>query len=95
MNIMDVNETMCRMAGRTRSQLIGSSFPNYFTECERAAECVRLSFKEDAVTNYVLTLQGADGHDTSVSFNAAVVKDAVGKTRDKEDCDDARKFFPG
>ena len=35
MAITDVNETMCRMVGRPRNQLIGSSFPAYFTERER------------------------------------------------------------
>jgi PAS domain-containing protein len=32
MRITDVNETMCRMAGRSRNQLIGSFFPAYFME---------------------------------------------------------------
>jgi PAS domain S-box-containing protein len=72
MQINDVNETMCRMAGRSRSQLIGSSFPTYFLEQERAAEGVRLTLKEGSVTNYVLTLQAADGKQVPVSFNAAV-----------------------
>src|SRR5205807_227424 len=62
MTITDVNETLCRMVGRQRNQLIGSSFPIYFKERDRAAEGVRLTFKEGAVTNYVLTLQAADGH---------------------------------
>src|SRR5437773_2541938 len=52
MMITDVNETMCRMVGRLRNQLIGSSFPSYFTETELAAGGVRLTFKEGAVTNY-------------------------------------------
>ena len=47
---------MCRMAGRTRSQLIGSSFPTYFVERDLASDGVRLTFKEGAVTNYVLNL---------------------------------------
>jgi PAS domain S-box-containing protein len=81
MVITDVNETMCRMAGRTRNQLIGSSFPMYFVERERAAEGVRLTFKEESVTNYVLTLQAAEGQRVPVSFNAAVFKDAMGKVR--------------
>jgi|RhiMetdeSRZDD1v2_1073273.scaffolds.fasta_scaffold83049_5 hypothetical protein len=29
---------MCRMVGRQRNQLIGSSFPTYFAERERAEE---------------------------------------------------------
>jgi PAS domain S-box-containing protein len=81
MMITDVNETMCRMVGRPRNGLIGSSFPTYFTERDRAAEGVRLTFKEGAVTNYVLTLQAADGHQVPVSFNAAVFKDITGKVR--------------
>jgi PAS domain S-box-containing protein len=81
MTITDVNETMCRMVGRLRGQLIGSSFPSYFTERERAIEGVRLTFKEEAVTNYVLTLEAADGHQVPVSFNAAVFKDPDGRVR--------------
>src|SRR5207237_880240 len=57
MMITDVNETMCRMAGRSRNQLIGSSFPDYFFERGRAAEGVKLTFEQGSVTNYVLTLQ--------------------------------------
>ncbi|MCL4500625.1 MAG: PAS domain S-box protein [Deltaproteobacteria bacterium] len=81
MRITDVNETMCRMVGRTRSQLIGSSFPIYFMEQEQAVEGVRLTLKEGSVTNYVLTLQAADGLQVPVSFNAAVFKDAAAKVR--------------
>jgi PAS domain S-box-containing protein len=79
--ITDVNETMCRMVGRTRSQLIGSTFAGYFTERERAEEGVRLTFKEGAVTNYVLTLQSASGMQVPVSFNAAVFRDPAGSVR--------------
>ena len=81
MKITDVNETMCRMAGRPRAHLIGSSFPQYFVEGNRAAEGVQLTFKEGAVTNYVLTLEAADGRRIPVSFNAAVFRDTTGKVR--------------
>jgi PAS domain S-box-containing protein len=81
MTITDVNETLCRMVGRTRKQLIGSSFPAYFTERERAAEGVRLTFREGAVTNYVLTLLAASATQVPVSFNAAIFKDPSGKVR--------------
>jgi len=79
--ITDVNDTMCKMAGRSRSQLIGSAFASYFAERERATEGVRLTFKEGAVTNYVLTLEPASGSSVPVSFNAAVFKDTSGKVR--------------
>src|SRR3989441_344645 len=77
----DVNNTMCRMAGRPRNQIIGSSFPAYFMERERAEEGVRLTSQKGAVTDYMLTLQAADGHQAPVSFNAAVFKDTAGKVR--------------
>ncbi|HKW99333.1 MAG TPA: PAS domain S-box protein [Bryobacteraceae bacterium] len=79
--ITDVNETMCRMVGRQRSQLVGSAFHMYFTEPERAEEGVRLTFREGSVANYVLTLQVADGRQLPVSFNAAVFKDASGAVK--------------
>jgi len=81
MTITDVNETMCRLVGRPRSQLIGSSFPAYFTDPHSAAEGVRLTFKEGAVTNYVLTLQAANEAHIPVSFNAAVFRDTAGNVR--------------
>jgi len=79
--ITDVNDTMCRMVGRPRNQLIGSSFPSYFAEPDRAEEGVKLTFKEGAVTNYVLTLLAASGSQVPVSFNAAVFKDPAGRVR--------------
>ena len=81
MTITDVNDTMCRMVGRPRNRIIGSSFPAYFAERERAQEGVRLTFDKGAVTDYVLTLQAADGHRVPVSFNAAVFKDTAGNVR--------------
>ena len=69
------------MAGKSRTQLIGSSFPEYFVERELAAEGVRLTFKEGSVTNYVLTLQAGGEKQIPVSFNAAVFRDPLGNVR--------------
>ncbi|MDY7576702.1 PAS domain S-box protein [Actimicrobium sp. CCI2.3] len=81
MLIMDVNETMCRMVGRGRSQLIGSLFPTFFLERELAAQGVQRTFLEGSVTNYVLTLQAAEEVCLPVSFNAAVFRDTSGAVR--------------
>ena len=81
MIITDINDTMCRMAGKNRNQLIGSSFPTYFQEKEEAEKGVRLTFKEGAVTNYVLTLMAGEEVRIPVSFNAAVFRDAAGVVR--------------
>ncbi len=81
MTVTDVNDTMCRMVGRSRKQLIGSSFPSHFTERGRAEEGVKLTFAKGAVTNYVLTLMAAGGSAVPVSFNAAVFRDPAGSVR--------------
>jgi PAS domain S-box-containing protein len=81
MTITDVNDTLCRMVGRQRNQLINSPFASYFIERELAEQGVRLTFNQGAVTNYVLTLQAADGHLVPVSFNAATFRDTAGRVR--------------
>ena len=81
MRITDVNQTLCKMVGRTRAQLVGSMFPEYFTERDRAIDGVHLTFEKGLVTNYVLTMQAANGQNLSVSFNAAVFRDAGGVVR--------------
>ena len=78
MVITDVNETMCRMVGRPRNQLIDSQFAGYFSDPDLAAEGVRKKFEAGLVTNYVLTLQTADGRSLPVSFNAAVFRGGEG-----------------
>ncbi|MGE5781162.1 MAG: PAS domain S-box protein, partial [Hyphomicrobiales bacterium] len=81
MTITDINETMCRIVGRQRRVLIGSPFPSYFVERDLAEEGVRLTFQQGAVTNYVLTLQAADGRLVPVSVNAAIFRDTSGAVR--------------
>ncbi len=81
MRITDVNETLCKMVGRTRAQLVGSMFAEYFTERDRAIDGIRLTFEKGLVTNYVLTMQAANEKKLQVSFNAAVFRDAAGVVR--------------
>src|SRR6185503_14706499 len=54
LNITDVNETMCRMSGYTREELVGTSFAQYFIDSRRAVEGVRLTLDKGEVTNYQL-----------------------------------------
>lgn len=81
MKITDVNDTMGTMVGRSRNQLIGSSFAEYFTDPQRAADGVNLTFEKGAVRNYVLDLRVVDGDPVPVSFNAAIFRDTAGKVR--------------
>jgi PAS domain S-box-containing protein len=81
LTITDVNETMCRMSGYTRADLIGSPFQQYFTDPKRAAEGVRLTLDKGAATNYELTLRTKDRREILVSFNAAIFKGQAGEVR--------------
>jgi PAS domain S-box-containing protein len=77
--ITDVNETMCQMLGRSREELIGSSFSDHFLEGNQAIAGARRAFAQGAITNYDLTLQASDGRLLPVSFNAGVYRDATGE----------------
>jgi PAS domain S-box-containing protein len=81
LNVTDVNEQTVRITGYSREELIGSPFPDYFTEPARAEAGVRQTLKEGLVTNYVLVLRSKAGAEAPVSFNASVFKDTEGKVR--------------
>jgi PAS domain S-box-containing protein len=74
--ISDVNQQMEALTGRTRDELIGAPFKNYFTEPERAEQAISGVLSGGKVTNYELTaLSHADGRQTVVSFNATTLHD--------------------
>ena len=73
--ISDVNKQMEALTGRTRDELIGAPFKNYFTEPERAEAGIRRVLNENKVTNYELTARAMDGKETVVSYNATTFYD--------------------
>ncbi|HYL57790.1 MAG TPA: PAS domain S-box protein, partial [Candidatus Acidoferrales bacterium] len=79
--ITDVNEQTVNLTHFTREELVGSAFPEYFTDPAAAAAGVRKTLADGFVTNYVLILRSKDGTETMVSFNASVFKDTDGKVR--------------
>jgi PAS domain S-box-containing protein len=79
--ITDVNEQTMRVTGYRREELIGSPFPDYFTDADRATAGVNQTLSEGYVTNYVLVLRAKTGVETPVSFNASVFKDTEGNVR--------------
>src|SRR5436309_89278 len=81
MAITDVNDTMCRMSGCARQELIGTPFSKYFTDPKRATDGVRLTLDKGVVTNYELTLRTKDGRESMVSLNAAILMDQAGAVR--------------
>ena len=81
LTITEVNEQTRRISGYSREELIGSPFPDFFTDPELARAGVEKTLTESFVTNHVLSLRAKDGHETLVSFNASVFKDTEGRIR--------------
>ncbi|MCI4356084.1 MAG: PAS domain S-box protein [Thermoplasmata archaeon] len=79
LTISDVNEQMVHVTGYTRLELIGSQFPDYFTDPARAATGVRETLEAGVVTNYELALRSRHGRIVQVSFNASVFRDTAGR----------------
>ena len=77
--ITDVNDQTARLLGYNRKHLIGSPFPGYFTDSERAQAGVRQTFEAGTVTNYELVARAKTGRKLPVSFNAAVFRDTSGQ----------------
>jgi len=79
--IMDVNESTESITGRSRKELIGSNFSNYFTEPEKADEVYKLVFEKGAVRDYPLSLRNVSGKVTEVLYNASLYKNEVGEVQ--------------
>ena len=77
--ITDVNQATETVTGRSRTELIGTDFSNYFTEPQKAREGYERAFREGFVKDYELELLHRDGRITSVRYNASVYRDASGK----------------
>jgi PAS domain S-box-containing protein len=68
--ISDVNQQTEALTGRTRDELIGTPFKRYFTDPDRAQQCIDRVLSEKKVTNYELVASTADLGQTVVSCNA-------------------------
>ena len=68
--ITDVNKQMEALTGRSREELIGALFKNYFTDPACAEAGIKRVLAESKVTDYELTARAKDGAETVVSYNA-------------------------
>jgi PAS domain S-box-containing protein len=75
--ITDMNNASVTITERTRENLIGTDFFDYFTEPEKARDIYRQIFAEGFVADFPLTIR--DGKLTDVLFNGSVYKDEYGK----------------
>jgi PAS domain S-box-containing protein len=68
--ITDINKQMEALTGRTRDELIGAPFKDYFTDPERADAGIKRVLTERKLNDYELTARDWDGKETVVSYNA-------------------------
>jgi PAS domain S-box-containing protein len=74
--IMDMNHALENITGKSRDQLKGTYFFEYFTEPEKARQVYEAVFETGFVKNYPLVMR--DQKFTDVLFNGSVFKDELG-----------------
>ena len=73
--VTDVNAATEAATGRSRSELIGTDFCDYFTGPAQARAGYEQAFREGLVRDYPLELRHRDGRVMSVLYNASVYRD--------------------
>jgi PAS domain S-box-containing protein len=77
--IIDINQQVELLTGRTRDELIGSAFKDHFTKADSALAVTRLALREGKVNDHELTVRGDDHGDTDVLCSAAAVFHPTGQ----------------
>jgi PAS domain S-box-containing protein len=77
--VTDVNAATEEATGRSRAELIGTDFCDYFTEPAKARAGYERVFREGSVRDYALELRHRDGNVISVLYNASIYRDEAGK----------------
>ncbi|HET7185000.1 MAG TPA: PAS domain S-box protein [Terriglobales bacterium] len=77
--ITDVNAGTEAATGRSREELIGTDFSDYFTDPAQARAGYEQVFREGLVRDYPLELRHSTGTTMSVLYNASVYRDESGK----------------
>ena len=77
--ITDVNKATELATGIPRARLIGSNFPDYFTDPQKANDGYQRVFEAGFVRDYLLTIRHVVGSETDVLYNATVYKNEKGQ----------------
>jgi len=77
--ITDVNEATVAATGRTRAELMGTDFAEYFTRPEKAKAGYETVFREGVVRDFPLEIRHRDRHVTPVLYNASTYRGADGE----------------
>lgn len=75
--ITDMNNASLKITEKTREQLSGTNFIDYFTNPDKALAGYQQVFSKGFVADYPLTIM--DGKETPALFNGSVYKDDKGK----------------
>ncbi|MDP3876190.1 MAG: response regulator [Methylobacter sp.] len=73
--ITDINQQMQTLTGRSREQLIDSSFKHLFTDAEQAEAGIKRVLSEQKLADYELCVRALNGRETPVSYNASTFYD--------------------
>jgi PAS domain S-box-containing protein len=76
--IGDVNSATEQVTGKSREELIGTDFSDYFTDPERARRGYQQVFETGFVRDYELEIRNVNGFFTPVFYNATVYRDQAG-----------------
>jgi PAS domain S-box-containing protein len=77
--ITDANEATVKATGVPRRELIGTAFPECFTDPVKAKSIYELVIEQGMAVDYPLTMRHRDGTLTEVLYNASVYRDVGGK----------------
>ena len=77
--IIDLNESMIRLTGAARTDLLGSEFSAWFTDPVLARELCPATLTRHIMTNYPLVLWHRDGNLIDAVWNAGVYRDDAGE----------------
>ncbi len=77
--IMDVNTATIGATSRSRDELIGTPFADYFTDPEKAHKGAMKVFEIGEIRDYELVMKQKDGSRTTMAVNASVYMDQTGE----------------
>jgi PAS domain S-box-containing protein len=78
--ITDVNKATETMTGRSREELVGSDFSDYFVRPDEARRGYLQVFQNGYVRDYPLSVRSKSGKIVEVLYNATLFKNQEGKT---------------